>query len=242
MGCTVGGMAMVTRVPPGRTSSADRSRMSPPMTSNTTSTSPTSSQLRRRPGRGRPRAPRPSAPSRSAARPVPITRAPASRASWTAIEPTPPAAPWMRTVWPSSRRAWSNSPCHAVSPEMGSAAATVWSMSAARGARLRASTAVYSARDAVAGPVGQSEHPLARRSGRWFRTPSSTTVPDSSCPGMLGRPVTAGAIGPRCRPVELAGGEAPGVHAHDDVVLRSVGVGQCRSGTSRPGRPDGRAQ
>lgn len=28
---------------------------------------------------------------------------------------------------------------------MGSAAATVWSMSAARGARLRASTAVYSA-------------------------------------------------------------------------------------------------
>jgi len=30
---------------------------------------------------------------RSSARPVPITRAPASRASWTAIEPTPPAAP-----------------------------------------------------------------------------------------------------------------------------------------------------
>ena len=83
--------------------------------------------------------------SRSAVRPVPITRAPTSRASWTAIDPTPPAAPWIRTVWPVVRRPWSNRPCHAVSPEIGSAAATVWSMSAGRGARLRASTAVYSA-------------------------------------------------------------------------------------------------
>ena len=59
----------------------------------------------------------------------------------------PPAAPWISTVWPVVSRAWSNRPCHAVSPEIGSAAATVWSMSAARGARLRASTAVYSARE-----------------------------------------------------------------------------------------------
>jgi hypothetical protein len=41
---------------------------------------------------------------------------------------------------------------------------------------------------------------------------------------MLGCPVAAGAIGPRSGPVELSGGEARGVHAHDDVVFRSVGV------------------
>ena len=78
---------------------------------------------------------------------MPITRAPTSLASWTAIDPTPPAAPWTKTVWPVVSPAWTNSACHAVSPEIGSAAAKVWSMSAASGARLRASTAVYSASD-----------------------------------------------------------------------------------------------
>src|SRR5215468_9328202 len=38
-------------------------------------------------------------------------------------------------------------PCQAVRPEMGTAAATVWPMPAGSGARLRASTAVYSASD-----------------------------------------------------------------------------------------------
>ena len=42
--------------------------------------------------------------SRSAVRPVPMTRAPTSRASCTAIDPTPPAAPWIRTVCPVARR------------------------------------------------------------------------------------------------------------------------------------------
>ncbi len=37
-GRTVGGEAMATSVPPGRTSAAERSMMSPPITSNTTST------------------------------------------------------------------------------------------------------------------------------------------------------------------------------------------------------------
>jgi hypothetical protein len=63
------------------------------------------------------------------------------------MDPTPPAAPWIRTVWPVLSPAWSTRPCQAVSPEMGTAAATVWSMSAGSGARLRASTAVYSASD-----------------------------------------------------------------------------------------------
>lgn len=67
----------------------------------------------------------------------------ASRASCTAMEPTPPAAPWMSTLWPVIKWAWSNRACQAVSPEIGSAAAVTWSTSAGSGARLRASTAVY---------------------------------------------------------------------------------------------------
>ena len=77
------------------------------------------------------------------------------------------------------------SACHAVSPEIGRAAATVWSMSAGRGARLRASTALYSARE----PLRVQSH---RPNTRWptlrpvVPYPSSTTTPDSSWPGTLG--------------------------------------------------------
>lgn len=42
-------------------------------------------------------------------------REPTLRASWTAIDPTPPAAPRISTVCPVVSRAWSNSPCHAIS-------------------------------------------------------------------------------------------------------------------------------
>jgi hypothetical protein len=110
--------------PAARTSGTERSRTSPPMTSNTTSTSPASSS---RPAcrSTNTSAPSPSAASRSAARPVPITRAPSSCASCTAIDPTPPAAPWIRTVWPVLSPAWSKRPCQAVSQEIGTAAATV---------------------------------------------------------------------------------------------------------------------
>jgi hypothetical protein len=44
-GLDLGGMAIVTSVPPVRTRAAERSRMSPPITSNTTSTSPASSSF-----------------------------------------------------------------------------------------------------------------------------------------------------------------------------------------------------
>ena len=37
--------------------------------------------------------------------PVPITRAPALTASWTATVPTPPPAPWTTTVCPALRPA-----------------------------------------------------------------------------------------------------------------------------------------
>ena len=91
-GRTRGGSAMVTSVPLERTNFAERSRTSPPITSNTTSTSPTCSS----PSRCKSTkvwAPEPSTFSRWAVRPLPTTRAPASRASCTASEPTAPAAP-----------------------------------------------------------------------------------------------------------------------------------------------------
>ena len=88
----------------------------------------------------------------------------------TAIEPTPPAAPWNRTVWPVLRRAWSISPYHAVSPEIGRAAATVWSRQAGRGARLWASTAAYSAREPLR---VQSVTPNTRRPQAAGRRPQA---------------------------------------------------------------------
>src|SRR5207247_1535360 len=84
-------------------------------------------------------------PAVRTARPVPMTYAPASRASWVAIEPTTPAAPCTRTLCPARRRPCSNSPCHAVRPDITRAAPTVKSTSPGSGARLRASTATYSA-------------------------------------------------------------------------------------------------
>ena len=75
-GRTRGGSAMVTSAPPGRTSCAERSRISPPITSNTTSTSPMSSS-RSCCRSTNASAPRPSTVSRCPARPLPITLAPA---------------------------------------------------------------------------------------------------------------------------------------------------------------------
>src|ERR671919_112637 len=140
-----GGPAMVTSVPPARTRPADRFPMSPPITSKTRSTSPTSSRasLSRSTNSA---APKSSAFWRSAVRPVPMTYAPASRASCVTIVPTAPAAPCARTLCPAWSRPCSNSPCHAVRPEIGRLAPTVKSTSPGSGARLRASTATYSAR------------------------------------------------------------------------------------------------
>jgi hypothetical protein len=57
-----------------------------------------------------------------------------------------PAAPCTSTLWPGWRRPCSNSPCHAVRPEIGRLAPTVKSTSPGSGARLHTSTAAYSAR------------------------------------------------------------------------------------------------
>jgi hypothetical protein len=90
-----------------------------------------------------------------------ITRAPASRARCTAIDPTPPAAPWIRTVWPVVRRAWSISPCHAVSPEIGRAAATGVADIGRERSEVAGLRRGVLGQGAVAGPAGQYEHPLA---------------------------------------------------------------------------------
>src|ERR1700754_1237286 len=61
--------------------------------------------------------------SRLLADAVPMTRAPAAFAICTAAEPTPPAAPWISTVWPRSMRPASCNARYAVSPAIGTPAA-----------------------------------------------------------------------------------------------------------------------
>src|SRR5499427_6683706 len=172
------GPAMVTSVPPARITPADRFAMSPPRTSNTRSTPPTSSRasLSRSTNSC---APKSRAVRRPAACPVPMTYAPASHASWLAIEPTTPAAPCTRTLCPARRRPCSNSPCHAVRPGITSAAPTVKSTSPGSGVRLRASTATYSA--SVPSRY-QSVHDskdllreISARDERWLRRLSAAT-------------------------------------------------------------------
>src|SRR6185503_19494864 len=61
--------------------------------------------------------------SRLLAEAVPMTRAPAALAICTAAEPTPPAAPWINTLWPLRRLPASCNARYAVSPVMGTPAA-----------------------------------------------------------------------------------------------------------------------
>ena len=91
---------------------------------------------------------------------VPITRAPSSRASCTAIDPTPPAAPWIKTVWPVLSCAWSNRPCQR--------SARRWAQLRPRcgrcppGAGRGCGPPPRCTRPATRRePVGQPEHPLA---------------------------------------------------------------------------------
>jgi hypothetical protein len=84
---------------------------------------------------------------------------------------------------------------------------------------------------AVAGPVGQSEHPLAdgQAGGAVAQLDDDT---GQLVAGHARRPVAVGAVGPCCRPVRLSRGEPRGMHLHDDVVLGGVGVGNFRQGES----------
>jgi hypothetical protein len=82
---------------------------------------------------------------------------------------------------------------------------------------------------AVAGPVGEAEHPLADgETGR-----SVAEFGDDARQFVSGHtrgPVAARTVLPRPRPVELPGREPRGMHAHHDVVLGGVRIRQLRQG------------
>src|SRR3954447_1628000 len=86
---------------------------------------------------------------------------------------------------PARRWPWSNSPCHAVRPEIGRLAPTVKSTSPGSGARLRASIATYSA--SVPSRC-QSARPNTRcpTDTPVVPYPRALTTPASSCPGIDG--------------------------------------------------------
>src|SRR5262252_348781 len=155
-----------------------------------------------------------------------MTYAPASRASWVAIEPTAPAAPCTRTLCPARRRPCSNSPCHAVRPGITRAAPTVKSTSPGSGARLRASTATYSA--SVPSRV-QSVRPNTRCPNRQPRR-SIAEGGDHSGQLVAGDrrcPVTAEAIDPGRRPRELIPSESRRMNLDNDIaVIRARDAGE----------------
>jgi hypothetical protein len=108
----------------------------------------------------------------------PITVAPFRRASWTAIEPTPPAAPETTTVSPGWTRA-ARTMAHAVKPATGIAPATSQGRPAGLAARFAASATVYSAwLDRV------STQPMTSSPGATLVTPgpSASTIPAKSLP------------------------------------------------------------
>ena len=81
---------------------------------------------------------------------------------------------------------------------------------------------------AVAGPVGQPEHPLADGEPV-VAYPNSTTTPDRSWPGTLGvrsRPERSAHVVGQSSSPRVPGGMGP----HDDIVLGGVGVGDVRQG------------
>src|SRR5215472_10626158 len=221
------GPAMVTSVPPARIRPADRVAMSPPRTSKTRSTPPTSSRVSLSRSTNS-CAPKSRAVCRSAARPVPMTYAPASRASWVAIEPTTPAAPCTRTLCPARRRPCSNSPCHAVRPDI-TRGRTHGEVNVARQRCEVACLDGYIFRQrAVASPVREAEHPLSHRQPRR----SIAEGGDHSGQLVAGdrrRPVTAEAIDPRRGPRQLIPGESRRMNLNNDIaVVRAREAGERR--------------
>src|SRR3954447_25539451 len=111
---------------------------------------------------------------------------------------------------PARRWPWSNSPCHAVRPEIGRLAPTVKSTSPGSGARLRASIATYSA--SVPSRC-QSARPSTRcpTDTPVVPYPRAATTPASSCPGMRG-------VRSRSRRSVQVEGHAISVGTNPDVV------------------------
>jgi len=117
-------------------------------------------------------------------RPVPITSAPAQRASWTAVDPTAPPAPWMTTVCPLASFPWSNRACHAVRPARGTAATWTSSAVCGFGATLRLRRR-RTRRPPCHGAGRSARTPGRRRRFRPSPDLSAATTPDTSWPGMI---------------------------------------------------------
>ena len=129
---------------------------------------------------------------------------------------------------------YSNSPCHAVSPEIGRLAPAGKSTSPGSGPRLRASTATYSAQGAVAMPVREAEHPLSHRQSRRAIAQSGDHS-SQLVPRDRRRPVTTATIGPGRGPRQLSRDESRRMNLNNDVVYRRFRLGPLRQ--SHPRRP-----
>ena len=116
---------------------------------------------------------------------MPITRAPAATASWTAISPTPPEAPWTRTVPPAPT--WVTvSACAAVAPVSIIPLASPNDSAGGLGITLETGTVTSSA---YAPAIRYAMTSLPTRMGPpGPRTPSATsvTMPAASDPSRIG--------------------------------------------------------
>ena len=112
-------------------------------------------------------------------------------------------------------------------PEIGSAAAIVWSIPADSGARFRASTATYSASVPLRHQSVNPEYSLADSQAGGPVTQFGNH-PGDLVAGNSRRPITPGPVGPCARPVEFTRGEPRRVHPDNDVVLGGVGIGHLR--------------
>src|SRR5947208_5368310 len=108
--------------------------------------------------------------------PLSTTAAPACRASWTAMCPTPPEAPVTSTRSLRASRPCTNSACQAVSPPIGRAAASTWLSRKGFGASTSAGTTAYSA----------ATPSRSKGVSAYTSSPLPTTTPESSYDGIAG--------------------------------------------------------
>ena len=191
------GFAATSTSRPLRASASMLPAMCGPPTSSRITSAPPSSLMRAKASS----APIASAPSAATAarccslRTLATTRAPSTRAIWTAAVPTPPLAPFTSTVSPATRPACRTRASNAVRKTSGTAAA--WASSSESGT-LASSRSAATTR--VARPPPPTR-PNARSPdlNAVTASPTSTTVPATSIPGMsAGQPAGTGWRPSRC--------------------------------------------
>jgi hypothetical protein len=111
---------------------------------------------------------------------TPVAWAPNDLASCTANVPTPPDAPLTSTRCPGRTRPLSRSPCRAVSPATGTAAACSNDRLAGLGTSASAATAAYSAK--APPPAPNTSSPTLRRV---TLPPTASTTPARSMPSLV---------------------------------------------------------